>query len=181
MNIQGETIKTLVDTGATFSVLNPTKIKGSRPRSNTSVQIVGISSVPIKAFKSLPFEFYLAELQKHSFFLVESTPSHLIGRDSLEIYGTQISFTPKGEMLWGLKDQSDFSLHIMFIAHDKGDAEQGKLLGLVPKELRAWSYWHRENASGITINITIDQNNPCPSHRHPLKQEALEGTLVVVV
>lgn len=24
----------------------------------------------------------------------------------------------------------------MFIAHDKGDAEQGKRLGLVPKELR---------------------------------------------
>ena len=96
--LQGKAGKTLVDTGATFSVLNPTEIKGSLPRNNTSVQIVGISSAPIKAFKSLPLEFYLAELQKHSFFLVESTPSHLIGRDSLEIYGAQISFTPKGEM-----------------------------------------------------------------------------------
>lgn len=68
MNIQGETIKTPVDTGATFSVLNPTKIKGSLPQRNTSVQIVGISSAPSKAFKSLPLEFNLAELQKHSFF-----------------------------------------------------------------------------------------------------------------
>lgn len=98
MNIQGETIKTPVDTGATFSVLNPTKIKGSLPQRSTSVRIVGISSAPIKAFKSLPLEFNLAELQKHFFFSVESTPSHLIGRDSLEIYGAQISFTPKGEM-----------------------------------------------------------------------------------
>lgn len=71
MNIQGEMIKTL---GATFSVLNPTEIKGSPPRNNASVQIVGLSNAPIKAFKSLPLEFYLAELQKRSFFLVESTP-----------------------------------------------------------------------------------------------------------
>lgn len=75
MNIQGETIKTPVDTGATFSVLNPTKIKGSLPQRSTSVRIVGISSAPIKAFKSLPLEFYLGELRgKHSFFLVESAP-----------------------------------------------------------------------------------------------------------
>ena len=63
MNIQGETIKTPVDTGATFSVLNPTKIKGSLPCSNTSVQMVGVSNASSKAFKSLPLEFYLQELK----------------------------------------------------------------------------------------------------------------------
>ena len=36
---------------------------------------MGISTVPIKVFKSLLSEFYLEELKgKHSFFLVESAP-----------------------------------------------------------------------------------------------------------
>ena len=62
MNIQGEMIKTL---GATFSVLNPTEIKGSPPRNNTSVQIVGLSNAPIKAFKSSPFALYLGEVKEY--------------------------------------------------------------------------------------------------------------------
>lgn len=47
-----------MDTGATFSVLNPTKIKASLPQSNTSMHTVGVSNVPVKALKSLPLEFY---------------------------------------------------------------------------------------------------------------------------
>ena len=35
MIIKGETVKALIDTGATFSVLNPTKIKGALPQSDT--------------------------------------------------------------------------------------------------------------------------------------------------
>ena len=49
MIMQGETIKALIDTGSTFSVLNITKIKGSLPQSNnTSVQMVGVSKCLLK-------------------------------------------------------------------------------------------------------------------------------------
>ena len=40
-----------------------TKIKGSLPSSNISVQMVGSSNASSKAFKSLPLEFYLWELK----------------------------------------------------------------------------------------------------------------------
>ena len=135
MIIQGETIKALIDTGANFSVLNTTKIKGFLPQSKTSVQMVGFSNTPFKALKSLPLEFYLGELKgRHSFFLVESAPVYLIGRDLLEAYEAHISFTPKGEMFLDLKDESDFLHHITFVTHDEDATEQDKLLGSVPKE-----------------------------------------------
>ena len=63
MIIKGETIKALIDTGATFSVLNPTKIKGALLQSDTSVQMVGVSNEPVNAPKSLSLEFYLGKLK----------------------------------------------------------------------------------------------------------------------
>ena len=75
MNIQGRTIKFVIDTGSHHFSLNPTKIKGSLLQSKTSMQIVGLSNAPIKAFNSLPLEFYLGELkEKLSFILVGSAP-----------------------------------------------------------------------------------------------------------
>ena len=92
--------------------------------------------MPVKTLKSLPLEFYLAELkERYSFFLIEITPIHLIGRDLSEVYKAHISFTPEGEMFLDLKDQSDFLHHTLSVTHDEDDAEQDKLLGLVPKEL----------------------------------------------
>ena len=68
MIIKGETIKALIDKGATFSVLNLTKIKGALPQSDTSVQMVGASNESIKAPKSLLLEFYVGKLKgRHSF------------------------------------------------------------------------------------------------------------------
>ena len=63
MIIKGETIKALIDTGATFSVLNPTNIKRALPQSDTSVQMVGVSNEPVKAPKSLPLEIYLGKVK----------------------------------------------------------------------------------------------------------------------
>lgn len=95
--------------------------------------------MPVKTLKSLPLEFYLAELkERYSFFLVEITPIHLIGRDLFKVYKAHISFTPEGEIFIELKDQSDFLHHTLFVTHDEDVAEQDKLqLGLVPKELWA--------------------------------------------
>ena len=92
----------------------------------------------MKTFKSLPLEFFLAEPKgRYSFLLVGNAPVSPIGKDLLEAYEAHISLIPKGEMFLDLKDQSDFLHHTMFMTHDEDDAEQDKLLGLVPKELWA--------------------------------------------
>ena len=109
--------------------------------------------------KSLPLEFYLGELKgRHSFFLVESAPVHLTGRDLLEAYEAHISFTPNGEMYLDLKDQSEMS-----VTPDEDDTEQDKLLGLVPKEL--WALHSTDIGrihSASAIKITIEKEKPCP-------------------
>lgn len=92
--------------------------------------MVGVSRAHIQVTKSLLLKFYLGKLQgKHFFFffLVENAPVHLIGRDFLEAYEVQISFTHKGEMFLDLKGQSDFLHHTMFVIHAEGDVEQDKL------------------------------------------------------
>ena len=110
MIIKGETIKALIDKGATFSVLNLTKIKGALPQSDTSVQMVGASNEPIKAPKSLPLEFYIGKLK--TFLLVESAPVHLIGRDLLVVCEAHISFISEGEMFLDLKDRFPSSYNV---------------------------------------------------------------------
>lgn len=68
--------------------------------------MVGVSKAHIQVIKSLLLKFYLGKFQgKHFFFLVETAPVQLIGRDFLEAYEVQISFTHKVEMFLDLKDQ----------------------------------------------------------------------------
>lgn len=57
MKIQGEIIKAWRYIGINFSVLSPTEMKGSLPRNYMSVQVVSVSNVSIKAFKSLQWNF----------------------------------------------------------------------------------------------------------------------------
>ena len=86
--------------------MNSTKIRDPLPQSKTSVQMVGVSKAHIQVIKSLLLKFYLGKFQgKHFFFLVETAPVQLIGRDFLEAYEVQISFTHKVEMFLDLKDQ----------------------------------------------------------------------------
>ena len=69
-------------------------------------------------------------------------------------------------MFLDLKDQSDFSHHLMFMVHDKGAAEKEKLLGLVPKEL--WTCNSTKIGrihSTSPVKTTMDQNKPLPNIR----------------
>ena len=126
----------------------------------------------------MPLEFYLGEIRgRHSFFLIGSAPVHRIGRGLLEAYEVHISVTPKGEMFLDLKNQSDFLYHIMFVTHDEDDAEQDKLLCLLPKELWALNSTDIGRIhSASPTNISIDKNKPLPNiHQYLLRQEAIEG------
>lgn len=109
--------------------MNSTQIRDALPQSTASVRMVGVSRVHVQVTKSSLLKFYLGKLQgkQFFFFLVENAPVHLIGRDFLEAYEVQISFTHKGKMFLDLKGQSDFLHHIMFVIHAEGDVEQDKL------------------------------------------------------
>ena len=65
----------------------------------------------------------------------------------------------------------------MFVTHDEDDAEQDRLLALVPKEL--WALDSTDNRwiySASPIKITVDKDKPLPNiHQYPLRQEAIEG------
>lgn len=79
-------------------------------------------------------------------------------------------------MFLDLKDQSDFSHHLMFMVHDKGDAEKEKMLGLVPKELWACNSTKIGTMhSTSSVKTTMGQNTPLPNIRqYPLKQKVIE-------
>ena len=65
----------------------------------------------------------------------------------------------------------------MFVTHDEDDAEQDRLLALVPKELRALD--STDNGwihSAPPIKITADKDKPLPNIcQYPLRQEPIEG------
>lgn len=102
--IRGETSKAIVDTGATISGLYPTLIHCPLPWSIRSIQIVGVSNLPLQILKSESLTFQLGTITgKLVFLLVKCAPIHLIGRDLSEASNAHIAFSQKGEMLLGLE------------------------------------------------------------------------------
>ena len=90
-----EVTKTLIDTGATYSVLNPTSLSCSLPQSTQTIHMAGVSNHPVTVFKSLLIPFQLGPIQRHHPFpLVSSAPTYLPGQDFLE---AQIPFSQKAE------------------------------------------------------------------------------------
>ena len=80
ITIRGKTSKALVDTGATLSVLKPTRIHCPLPQSKQSIQMIGVSNLPIHVFKPAPITFQLGTIiGRHVFLLVKCAPIHLIG------------------------------------------------------------------------------------------------------
>lgn len=94
--------------------------------------MVGVSNKPVKAPKSLPLEFYLGKI-KIFLLLVESAPVHLIVRDLLEVY----SHIPLFLRNVSRSKDNQISSSYNVVTHDEDDAEEDRLLALVPKELWA--------------------------------------------
>ena len=79
-------------------------------------------------------------------------------------------------MFSGFKDQSDISHHIIFLIHDKDDAEKKNCEA---QDLKNYGHVTTDIGrihSASSIKNTIDQNKSQPNIcQHPLRQEAMEG------
>lgn len=89
-------MKCLVDTGATFSVLNQTL----SPVSNDYVQVVGATGKTEKAYFLRPLKFTLGKrMGIHQFLDLPNLPKPLLGRDLLTWLQAKIEFTEQGMRL----------------------------------------------------------------------------------
>uniref|UniRef100_A0A8U8C2L6 ribonuclease H n=1 Tax=Geospiza parvula TaxID=87175 RepID=A0A8U8C2L6_GEOPR len=79
----------LIDTGATFSVLNQELV----PKSDEFVQVVGATGQPEKAYFLKPIKYKIGkQMGIHQFLYLPNSPKPLLGRDLLENLGAIIKF-----------------------------------------------------------------------------------------
>uniref|UniRef100_A0A8U8AXK5 ribonuclease H n=1 Tax=Geospiza parvula TaxID=87175 RepID=A0A8U8AXK5_GEOPR len=79
----------LIDTGATFSVLNQELV----PKSGEFVQVVGATGQPEKAYFLKPIKYKMGkQMGIHQFLYLPNSPKPLLGRDLLENLGAIIKF-----------------------------------------------------------------------------------------
>ncbi|XP_064501614.1 uncharacterized protein LOC135409652 [Pseudopipra pipra] len=79
----------LIDTGATFSVLNQELV----PKSDEFVQVVGATGQPEKAYFLKPIKYKIGkQMGIHQFLYLPNSPKPLLGRDLLENLGAVIKF-----------------------------------------------------------------------------------------
>ncbi|XP_058713322.1 uncharacterized protein LOC131588469 [Poecile atricapillus] len=89
----------LIDTGATFSVLNQEFV----PKSDEFVQVVGATGQPEKAYFLKPIKYKIGkQMGIHQFLYLPNSPKPLLGRDLLENLGAVIKFN---------KDQLEFQVN----------------------------------------------------------------------
>ena len=86
---------------------SPCPIHCPLPRNTQSIQtlIIGVSDVPIQILKSESISIQLGIIRvKLVFLLVKCAPTHLIGRELLEVNNIHTAFSQKGEMLLDLEN-----------------------------------------------------------------------------
>lgn len=94
----------LVNTGATFSILNPMGHTVPPFWSNKSIQMVRVSNQPTAVFLFKPIPFQLRPITgTYQFFLVCFVPIHLLGQDFQEAHQAHKSFSLKGEIILELQ------------------------------------------------------------------------------
>lgn len=89
LDVAGKKINFLVDTGATYSVLN----SYSGPLSSKSAKVMGVEGNLKAYFYTFPITCqFESQIFKHSFLIVPQCPIPLLGRDLLARMGTILLF-----------------------------------------------------------------------------------------
>lgn len=98
-------VRFLIDTGATFSVLN----QALMPKSKKHIQVMGDTGQP---FFLKPLEYKIGKrMGIHQFLYLPNSPKSLLGRDLLEKLEATIEFR-EGEMKFKIWRHIDFSIKI---------------------------------------------------------------------
>lgn len=178
---------TLVDTGATLSVLTLSNWSCLLFQSKASVQMVGISNQPMSIFKSEPVPFQLGNvMSQHIFLLVNSVPIHLLGRDFLESHDAHISFSQKGKIYLELNDSDTEPIGNVMISKESPqeltNLDTEWLLQDIPMQLWALCSTDIDKIKSSTpIKITTDNTLPPYNiHRYPLRLDAIAGIKAII-
>ncbi|XP_056906511.1 uncharacterized protein LOC130535469 isoform X2 [Takifugu flavidus] len=96
LNVNGKTLKFVVDTGATYSVIRKHDLPHT-DMSSRSLHSMGASGVSTRETFSLPLNCRLGDHGfKHSFLMSSSCPLNLMGRDLILGLGVNLVSTPEG-------------------------------------------------------------------------------------
>ena len=175
MTVGNKPIDFLVDTGATYSVLN-TKLTG---KSSNEVTVTGVSGQVQKQTFLQPLECQLGgQKLTHSFLYMPDCPIPLLGRDLLCKLHAQITFSPKRKQLC-VEVPLENALQLQaFLACPGGPGVEP-----FPPEIceqvdqTAWADGTPGKAVNVQpIKIYLKEGARVPRKKqYPLKKEALEG------
>ena len=150
----------VINTGVTLLVLNPTVTKQLLPQNIEMVQIVGVSNKPQQVSIAKPiFSFCLGPLKDtHHFILCSSIFIHILSCDFLENYLAGICFSQKGEII--LEFDSSNQVNQMTLQHLLF-APSLMALELILRTLTICPYWihfhlhYGQNLQLILVESTV--------------------------
>lgn len=172
-----EEVEFLVDTGATYSVLNQALI----PLGDDYVMVKGATGQSEKAYFLKPLEYKLGKQWGiHKFLYMPNSPKALLGRDLLEQLEAKITFE-RGEVTMEVKDQQ--YIQVLSLILTSLSAE-----GVISEEILNQVYpgvWatdvpgRAKNALPVEVKIKEGQH-PVRIKQYPLKREDREGIRPVI-
>ncbi|RMC09768.1 hypothetical protein DUI87_13555 [Hirundo rustica rustica] len=174
-------VKFLIDTGATFSVLNKALI----PVTNDYVMVKGATGQPERAYFCKPLKYKLGKQWGiHRFLYMPNAPSALLGRDLLEQLEARIIFK-NGEISLEVKDQQYVELLSLMLTTKEIEVASEKenfrkIMDQVFPGVWASNIPGRaKNALPVQIRLK-EGGQPVRVKQYPLKKEDIEGVSPII-
>ena len=174
-------MKFLIDTGATFSVLNKALI----PVTNDYVMVKGATGQSERAYFCKPLKYKLGkQWGTHRFLYMPNAPSALLGRDLLEQLGARIIFK-NGEISLEVKDQQYVELlSLMLITKEIEVASEKENFRKIMDQVfpGVWASnipGRAKNALPVQIRLK-EGGQPVRVKQYPLKKEDIEGVSPII-
>lgn len=174
---EGKRVEFLVDTGATYSVLN----KALVPVENDYVVVQGATGQSERAYFCKPLRYKLGKQWGiHKFLYMPNSPKALLGRDLLEQLPATITFK-NGEVTLEVNDQKYIEvLSLTLTAIEiKEEIDEEILSQVFPGAWASEVPGRAKNASPIVIKLE-EGTRPVKIKQYPLKKEDTEGISPVI-
>ena len=167
----------MIDTGATYSVLN----QALMPLGDDYVVVQGATGQSEKAYFCEPLKYKLGKQWGiHKFLYMPNSPKALLGRDLLEQLGAKITFE-KGEITLEVKDrQYTQALSLVLTSlPSEGKIDEEILNQVYPGVWATDVPGRAKNAPPVEVKIKEGQR-PVRIKQYPLKEEDREGIRPVI-
>ncbi|XP_067999225.1 uncharacterized protein [Melanerpes formicivorus] len=175
---QENKLEFLVDTGATFSVLNQALLH----LDESYVSVVGATGQTEKAYFFKPLKYkYGKTWGLHKFLYMPNAPKSLLGRDLLEALGAEIKFN-KGKVEFRVREEQlveVLSLALMSPQQEKDGIKESIKDQVYPGVWDTEQPGRAKNALPVIIDLKPGAQ-PVRLKQYPLRKEDREGVLPIV-